>query len=141
MRLYFAVLRLGFSIRCPVGLLFACALLCWVSVLRTSFVSLVFGLRFAVRGCRGLGVCGKLGVMDDKLKKLLEQKEILKKRIAEERAKSNSKTRKAETRRKILVGAALELALKNDMVDEGLYQQILDKGITNKRDREFMGLS
>lgn len=51
-----------------------------------------------------------------------------------------SSERKADARRKILVGSAVAAAVRAGVLSEALFGQILDEFVTNEKDREFLGL-
>lgn len=77
---------------------------------------------------------------DEKLKKLLEQREILNARIRQQQNRENDKKRKADTRRKILAGAAvLDEASKHPAYGKELYS-LLDRFLVRKDDRALFDL-
>lgn len=77
---------------------------------------------------------------NEKLKKLLEQKAVLEARIRQEQNRENQKKKKADTRRKILAGAAvLDEAEKHHAYKVGL-MRLLDSFLSRPDDRKLFGL-
>jgi hypothetical protein len=76
----------------------------------------------------------------EKLKKLEEQAEQLKARIASEKAKITNQARKDDTRRKILVGAYFIEQAEHEGTMEELIKKI-DPFLTREKDRLLFGLS
>ena len=80
------------------------------------------------------------GMTGDKLEKLLEQRKTLNARIQQEINRENRRKRKDDTRRKILVGAAvLDDAEKHPKHKEQLYK-LLGRFLVRPNDRELFGL-
>ena len=74
------------------------------------------------------------------LEKLIQQKMQLDERIKLAKTKSNMKVRKQETRRKILVGAAILAAIEAGRVKKDSIIKLVDEFVTRDKDREFFGL-
>jgi hypothetical protein len=77
-------------------------------------------------------------VVNNKLETLQKQRERLQARIAEEEGKLKSKTRKEDTRLKILVGAAFLNDVEHHPETRASVLAVLERGITIDRDREFL---
>jgi hypothetical protein len=76
----------------------------------------------------------------EKLQKLLEQRKTIDARIRQEQGRENERKRKADTRRKILAGAAvLDEAEKRLEFREELYK-LLGRFLTRADDRAMFGL-
>lgn len=76
-----------------------------------------------------------------KLEQLLKQQEQLRARIADEKAKERKAERHAENRRKMLMGIALQKAVKAGQIQQSVVDQLLDQYINTRRDRDFLGLA
>ncbi len=74
----------------------------------------------------------------NKLEALQRKKEEIQARISEEEAKLKAKTRKEETRLKILVGAAFLNDVEHHPETRATVLAVLERGITIDRDREFL---
>jgi hypothetical protein len=77
---------------------------------------------------------------EERLAKLQEQRDKLNRKIASINAREQAQKRKEDTRRKVLIGAAMQAAVKRGEWSEEALRKLLDAGITTKRDREFLGL-
>jgi septal ring factor EnvC (AmiA/AmiB activator) len=79
---------------------------------------------------------------EEKLQKLELKRRELEAKIQREKARLSSAARKADTRRKVLVGAALIAAntAGDPRVPDELLAQILDAYITDAKARAFLGL-
>jgi hypothetical protein len=77
----------------------------------------------------------------DKLKKLQEQHERSRKRLEAFRHQQKAEEKKADSRRKVLIGEAVVQAVKNGKLTEQVLGEILDAYILKERDREFLGLA
>lgn len=79
---------------------------------------------------------------EEKLQKLEQKRKELEARIQREKARLSSAARKADTRRKVLVGAAIIAAnaAGDHRVPDELLAQILDAYITDPKTRIFLGL-
>ncbi|QSR33819.1 hypothetical protein CFI10_02270 [Marinobacterium iners] len=75
-----------------------------------------------------------------KLEQLLKQQEQLKARIQQEKSKERKAERQADNRRKMLMGIALQEAVKAGSIDQQWINQLLHTYIKTSRDREFLGL-
>jgi|GEM_PF-4485817 len=71
--------------------------------------------------------------MSQKISKLEEQLNRIKKQLVEEKKREN-------TRRKILMGIAFSKAADDKVIKPEYVNQVLNKYLTSKSDREFMGL-
>lgn len=78
--------------------------------------------------------------VQDKLSDLERRKAQLEARIQRERAKRRQAQRKAETRRKIIIGGALLAAVKNGIATQAELDRLLDRLVTSERDRVTLGL-
>ena len=88
--------------------------------------------------------------IEEQLAKVNEQIEAKKKQKSQLKAQARSQERKADTRRKILIGAAvLSMMEKNtggvwmregDRFPQKTINEILDRVVTDKSDRKFLGL-
>jgi len=76
-------------------------------------------------------------MVNNKLETLEKQRARIQARIAEEEAKLKSKTRKEDTRLKILVGAAFLNDVEHHPETRAGVLAVLERGITIDRDREF----
>jgi len=79
-----------------------------------------------------------VGVAVNKLEALQKKKEQIQARITEEEAKLKAKTRKEDTRLKILVGAAFLNDIEHHPETRATVLAVLERGITIDRDREFL---
>lgn len=77
------------------------------------------------------------------LEKLLKQRDQLNERIKTAQARERSKSRKADTRKKILIGAIAQTHMDNNPASEfaGELRTLLNRHITKPKDRELLGLS
>lgn len=78
---------------------------------------------------------------DEKLKRLMAQRDKLNARITAEKAKTKKKARKDDTRKKVLYGAALLSAEKAGDVKATQIHALLGKHIKRASDRAFLGLA
>lgn len=76
----------------------------------------------------------------DKLADLERRREQLEVRIQRERAKRRQAQRKADTRRKVIIGGALLAAVKNGLATQAELDRLLDRLVTSERDRVTLGL-
>ena len=88
--------------------------------------------------------------IEEQLAKVNEQIEAKKKQRSQLKAQARSQERKADTRRKIIIGAAVESIFKN--ATGGLWmkegeknnsrsiKEVLSRVVTDKSDRKFLGL-
>ena len=74
----------------------------------------------------------------DKIGRLKAKKEEIEKRLSKLEAQEKNKTRKEETRLKILIGAAILVNIKTRPEFQSQIQKLLDRAITAKRDRDFL---
>jgi len=72
--------------------------------------------------------------------KLLEQQRQLAARIAALDAREKSQERKLDTRRKILIGGAINASIKRGRFTEEQLMSILNRELFTTRDREVFGL-
>ncbi|MYL85210.1 hypothetical protein GTA51_20110 [Desulfovibrio aerotolerans] len=73
-----------------------------------------------------------------KIDRLKQKKEEIEKQLAELEAREKNKTRKEDSRLKILIGAAILADTKTKPELATAIQKILDRAITAKRDRLFL---
>jgi hypothetical protein len=81
--------------------------------------------------------------MATRAERLTEREQKLRQKLAEiqaAKAKLSETERKRDTRRKILIGAAVLKAVDQGNVPEDELRQILETFVTVARDREFLGL-
>lgn len=81
--------------------------------------------------------------MATRTERLTEREQKLRQKLAEiqaAKAKLSETERKRDTRRKILIGAAVLKAVGQGNVPEDELRQILETFVTVARDREFLGL-
>ncbi len=82
--------------------------------------------------------------LDDRIETLKERLEQLKTRQARiearKRALASRRTRKDDTRRKILAGAILLAKVEAGDFDSRTFRRWVDKALTRKDDRELFGL-
>lgn len=78
-----------------------------------------------------------------KLDKLLKQRDQINERIKAAQSRERSKSRKADTRRKILIGAIAQSHMDKNPASEfaGELRTLINKHITKPKDRELLGLS
>ena len=92
-----------------------------------------------------------VGAMAKSIPEKLEEVEVQRAKLAQrekrltEKAKrlkhqQQYKTRKEETRRKIITGGALLAAVRDGMVSQALLAHVLNRYVTRKSEREFMGI-
>lgn len=79
-------------------------------------------------------------VSSEKLKKLEEQHDRAKKNLAIFRHQQKAEEKKADSRRKVLIGEAVVAAIQDGKMSEAFLGEILDRYIVKERDREFLGL-
>jgi hypothetical protein len=83
--------------------------------------------------------------MDDKIKKQLERLEERQAKIKAEKqrimARINQAERKKDTRRKILIGAAMMNLVKQGRMEAHKITAMMDSFLTQERDRALFGLS
>lgn len=77
---------------------------------------------------------------DARMQRLVEQREKLNAKIARQRARAESAARKRDTRRKIVVGAAVLAAAERDEAVRAWLDPLLDQVVTRPHDREVLGL-
>jgi len=79
---------------------------------------------------------------EEKLQKLEQKRKELEAKIQREKARLSSAARKADTRRKVLVGAAIITAntAGDPRVPDEMLAQVLDAYITDASSRAFLGL-
>lgn len=82
----------------------------------------------------------KGALMDEKtrLEKLEQRKAKIEQDIQNLKAKETQKKRKEETRLKVLIGAAFLADGKKKADVQKIIKQVLARGITAKRDRDFL---
>ena len=80
--------------------------------------------------------------MNERLDKLIQQREQLDARIRKEKAKETVQARKDETRRKIVVGAIIREHIQKHPDHEftGYIHSLLDSYVNRPKDREILGL-
>lgn len=88
--------------------------------------------------------------IEQQLEKVNQQIEEKKRQRSQLKAQVRAQKRKAETRRKILIGAAVEAMFKNDtgglwmrdgeQLNAKSLEEVLDRTIQNESDRKFLGL-
>ena len=77
---------------------------------------------------------------EERISKLEAQRDRLNAKLQRERARESAEARKADTRRKVLVGAGVEAAVKRGLLDRAAVYDALDKVTTKDRDRAALGL-
>lgn len=77
---------------------------------------------------------------EEKIKILEEKRKKLEAKIQREKSKLTQQARKADTRRKILIGAALLAAVENGKVSDEELSVLLQEFVKTPRDRSFLGL-
>ncbi len=75
-----------------------------------------------------------------KLEQLEERKRKLEAQIKQEKARENSKKRKEETRRKILVGSMVLAQVEKGEWPEDRLRKAMDEFLTRDQDRALFGL-
>ena len=76
----------------------------------------------------------------EELEKLEAQKKKLEEKSKRLKHQQQYKTRKEDARRKIITGGAMLAATRDGMVSQALLAHVLNKYVTGKNEREFMGL-
>jgi len=76
-----------------------------------------------------------------RMAKLKQQQQKIRKQITLEKKRLSSKSRKDDTRRKILIGSVLQKAAKEDTALEGTINTLLRSELTRNDDRALFGLS
>ena len=79
--------------------------------------------------------------MSDRLEQLKIQQEQLKNKIRQIEDKEKEKSKKLDTRRKILIGALMLQEMKDKPDTEKTVINKLDKFLTKERDRELFGFA
>lgn len=79
-------------------------------------------------------------VTAEELERLRVKKEKLENRLKQLRQQQRYQERKDETRRKIITGASVAAAVRDGVVSPKLLAYILNRYVTKKNEREFMGL-
>ena len=77
---------------------------------------------------------------EERINKLEAKRDQINARLQRERARESAEARKADTRRKIIIGAGVESAIKGGLLDSASVYAALDQVITRERDREALGL-
>lgn len=77
---------------------------------------------------------------ETRLEKLLERKAQLDNRIKRIQAKEKTQERKRDTRRKILIGGTILALVKRGEWTEAQLVAMLDRGLSQQRDRLLFGL-
>ena len=78
---------------------------------------------------------------EERIAELEKQQAQIKARLQKERAKISAQKRKDDTRRKIIVGAALLAHAEHDPAMKDQLWRILDSQVTRPQDRALLGLS
>ncbi len=76
----------------------------------------------------------------EELEKLEAQQKKLEEKSKRLKHQQQYKTRKEDARRKIITGGAMIAATRDGMVSQALLAHVLNKYVTGKNEREFMGL-
>lgn len=76
----------------------------------------------------------------ERVEELSKKKIRLEKKLKSMRYRMRSDNRKAEARRKILVGEAVLEGVRQGKISEQVLAEILDLFVVKERDREFLGL-
>lgn len=79
-------------------------------------------------------------VTAEELERLRVKKEKLENRLKQLRQQQRYQERKDETRRKIITGASVAAAVRDGVVSPKLLAHVLNKYVTKKNERQFMGL-
>lgn len=77
----------------------------------------------------------------ERLEKLEQEKVRIENQLKAVRYQRKAEERKADSRRKLLIGMAVVEALKDGKVTEQFLEEILDSYIVKERDRDFLGLA
>lgn len=77
----------------------------------------------------------------NKIDALTEKRNQINAQIQALKSKDQAKARKADTRRKVLIGGVVLKMLKVGEMPEERLRQILDRHLTNERDRELFNLT
>ena len=78
---------------------------------------------------------------EERISELEKQRDQINARLQKERAKVSAQKRKDDTRRKIIVGAALLAHAEHDDTVKVQLWRILDAQVTRPQDRALLGLS
>lgn len=76
----------------------------------------------------------------EELEKIAAQQKKLEEKSKRLKHQQHYKTRKEDARRKIITGGAMLAAVRDGMVSQALLAHVLNKYVTRKSEREFMGL-
>ena len=77
---------------------------------------------------------------EERISELEKQRDQINARLQKERAKVSAQKRKDDTRRKIIVGAALLAHAEHDDTVKAQLWRILDAQVTRSQDRVLLGL-
>ena len=77
---------------------------------------------------------------EERISELEKQRDQINARLQKERAKISAQKRKDDTRRKIIVGAALLTHAEHDTSVKAQLWRILDQHVTHPQDRTLLGL-
>lgn len=76
-----------------------------------------------------------------RLDQLTERRQQIDEQIKQLKARENAAKRKADTRRKVLIGGVFTKLVKTGEMREEQLMELLDRHVTDPRDREFLGLT
>lgn len=79
-------------------------------------------------------------VTNEELERLRVKKEQLEAKLKRLQHQQRYQNRKDETRRKIITGASIGAAVRDRVVSPKLLAYVLNRYVTKKNEREFMGL-
>ncbi len=79
-------------------------------------------------------------VTSEELERLRVKKEQLEAKLKRLQHQQRYQNRKDETRRKIIMGASIGAAVRDGVVSSKLLAYVLNRYVTKKNEREFMGL-
>ena len=77
---------------------------------------------------------------EERISELEKQRDQINARLLKERAKVSAQKRKDDTRRKIIVGAAMLAHAEHDAAVKAQMGRILDQHVTRPQDRVLLGL-
>lgn len=75
-----------------------------------------------------------------RLDQLTERRQQIDEQIRQLKQRENAAARKADTRKKVLIGGVIMKLVKSGEMTQKQVTELLNQHVTNPRDREFLGL-
>lgn len=77
---------------------------------------------------------------NSRLQQLTQKRQQIDERIRQLRQRENAANRRADTRRKVIIGGVILRLVKTGVLKPEQLTDMLNKNVTDTRDREFLGL-